>query len=95
VAAFGGLALTVGCPMDGIVPNGGVLVYRRSGRGRHVSNAAKKKNANVLYATMQAAANDLTHPGDNSKVVQVVISQQLFDQLFGDGSVRADLRRKV
>ena len=31
------------------------VAYRRSGRGRRVSNAAKKHNANRVYSTIEAA----------------------------------------
>jgi len=74
---------------------GGVIAYRRSGRGRHVSNAAKRKNANCLYATFQAAAQDSAHLGDRSRVVPVVISASLFSSLFRDGRVTVDLRRDL
>ena len=72
--------------------HGGVLAFRRSGRGRHVSNAAKKHNANRLYATREAALADPAHPGDKSKVVQVVISRSRHNALFADGTPIADLR---
>ena len=74
---------------------GGVVVYRRSGRGRHVSRAAKKQNANRLYATAEAAAADLAHLGDHSVVVPVVIGAGLFQSLFGAGRPIADLRRDL
>lgn len=75
--------------------NNGVTVYRRSGKGRHVSNAAKKHNANHLYATMQAAAQDPAHPGDRSKVVEVTISNVLYKKLFPRGKLVADLRHDL
>ncbi len=74
---------------------GGVIAYRRSGRGRHVSNAAKMKNANCLYATFAAASQGRAHPGDRSRVVPVVISASLFGSLFRNGRVAVDLRRDM
>lgn len=72
-----------------------VVVHRRSGRGRHVSNAAKKHNANRLYATYSAAASDPAHPGDKSRIVKATISAALFAALFGDGRTMVDLRRDL
>jgi hypothetical protein len=75
------------------VPAGnGRLAFRRSGRGRHVSNAAKSYNANHLFATMQAARHG-AHPGDRSKIVPVMISQQLWKEYFGSGRLAVDLRQ--
>ena len=77
------------------ITRGGAVAFRRSGRGRHVSNAAKSHNANLLYATELAAANNPAHPGDKSRVVPVVIGAGLFDGLFGSGRVVADLRHDL
>jgi hypothetical protein len=82
----------VGCPRP---TSNGKIVFRRSGRGLHVSNAAKKQNANRFYRTRNAALGDAPHPGDNSKVVEITISQARFDQLFGGGNSIADLRIKA
>ena len=82
----------VGCPLP---PSQSVIVYRRSGRGRHVSNAAKKHNANHLYATEQAALQDLAHLGDRSKVVMVTISSDMYAKLFPNGKLTADLRHDL
>ncbi len=99
VFAAGGLAQLVGCgsglmmtefPEGGA--NGGVVVFKRSGRGMRISNAAKAHNANHLYVTAEAAAADLAHPGDRSRVVSVVISQSRFDALFPGGLQQVDLR---
>ena len=94
IATSVGLATTfVGCPTP---PQGnGVLVYKRSGRGRHVSNAAKKHNANHLYVTRAAAMLNPAHPGDRSKVVQVMIGRARYDKLFPAGKLTADLRRDL
>lgn len=90
LAASLGVVTTAGCP-----PLHGVVVSKRSGRRGHVSNAAKKHNANHLYATTLAATLHLAHPGDRSKVVQVTISADRYDRLFGDGSLVADLRHDL
>lgn len=72
------------------------IVFKRSGRGRRVSNAAKKHNANMLYRTFEAAVADPPHPGDHSKIVQLTISNDLFNTLFPpNGRVAADLRRHL
>ena len=57
-----------------------------------MSNAAKKHNANRLYATKEAATRDLAHPGDRSKVVKVTISSTMYAKLFSGGKLTADLR---
>lgn len=92
ITASLGLMTAVGClPFTGQ----GVIVYRRSGKGRHVSNAAKKHNANRLYLTQQAATLDLPHLGDHSKVVMVTISSVMFLKLFSGGKPIADLRHDL
>ena len=83
--------MIAGCPIKGQ----GVVVYRRSGRGRHVSNAAKKHNANRLYLTLAHASIDEPHSGDNSKVVKITISRSEFDRLFAGGKSVVDLRRAL
>ncbi len=77
------VAVTVtACPPT-VPPKGnGVVVFKRSHRGRRVSNAEKEHNNNHLYVDAQSAMNDLPHPGAHSKVVPLTISQQRFDQLF-------------
>ena len=77
---------------DVAVSGNGVVILRRAGRSRRISNAAKKHNANRLYATVAAAQSDPAHPGDNSKIVPVVVSRARFEELFGGGRVIADLR---
>lgn len=96
--AFLGFSISVGCmAFFGCVlpPGQSVVVYRRSGRGRHVSNAAKKHNANHLYATEQAALLDVPHPGDRSKVVPVTISSKMYKRLFSFNKQIADMRRDL
>ena len=95
LSALAGLTKLFGC--SGIDPvavgGGGAVAYRRSGRGRRISKAAKMHNANRLYATAAAAKRDQPHAGDKSKVVAVTIPQSKFDRLFAGGRERADLRR--
>ena len=78
---------------DTMASGNGVVAFGRAGGGRRISNAAKKHNANRLYATSEAALGDPAHPGDNSKVVSVVISRERFDSFFGHGRTVVDLRR--
>lgn len=92
VASTVGMAALTGCPF---CMKNGKIAYRRSGRGLHVSNAAKKHNANRLYATREAALADLAHPGDKSKVVMVTINRDVYNRLFPEGVVSADLRRDL
>lgn len=73
--------------------DGAVTVFRLSLRGRRGSNAAKIHNANKLFLTPEAADRNRAHPGDNSRIVSVVISESDFNRLFQGGSVEvADLR---
>ncbi|HOD49387.1 MAG TPA: twin-arginine translocation signal domain-containing protein [Candidatus Hydrogenedentes bacterium] len=83
-----GAAAMSGCPL----PQQTAVVYRRSGRGRHVSQAAKLHNANRLYSNALVAALDKAHPGDTSKVVELTISRRRFRELFGNGRTIVDLR---
>jgi hypothetical protein len=72
----------------------GVFAYRRSGRGiKGISNAAKKHNANHVYATMAAAVSDPAHPGDHSRVVRIVMNANVHALLFGGGNSAVDLRQ--
>ncbi len=93
VAAAATAAISVGCPRRST--STGVKVFKRSGRGVHVSNAAKKHNANRLYKTQIAALGDKPHKGDNSYVVELIISRAQFDTLFPSGRVIADLRNDL
>ena len=87
-----GLLAFFGCSLP---PGQSVVVYRRSGRGKNVSTAAKKHNANRLYADKQTALLDLPHPGDRSKVVPVTISSEMYNRLFPFDKQIADLRRDL
>jgi len=87
-AASAGTAASLGCPPSRKT----VFVYRRSCKGRHASNAAKKHSANRIYATVAAATQDLAHPGNNAKVVSLIISKSKFDRLFKGGRLMVDLR---
>ena len=72
---------------------GTVEVYRLSLRGRRGSNAAKSHNANKLFLTPQAADQNRAHPGDNSRIVSVILSEQEFNELFDGGALEViDLR---
>ncbi|MCC6798422.1 MAG: twin-arginine translocation signal domain-containing protein [Candidatus Hydrogenedentes bacterium] len=94
VAAAAGAAATMGCPRRRNLGNG-VKVYKRSGRGIHVSNAAKLHNANKLFRTASAAQSGRAHPGDNSYVVDLIINKDTFDKLFAGGKQIADLRHDL
>ncbi len=92
-AAVAGAAATMGCPRRNTT--NGVKVFKRSSRGIHVSNAAKKNNANKLFKTIFAAQNGRAHKGDNSYIVTLTINKQTFDKLFANGKVVADLRHDL
>lgn len=57
-------------------------IYRLSGRGRRISNAAKKHNANKLFSTWADADRNRAHPGDRSRIVRVSIGQAEYESLF-------------
>jgi hypothetical protein len=63
-----------------------------SGRGRRVSQAAKRHNANKLFASADLARRHRAHPGDTSEVVSVQVSPEFHQLVFADGDI-ADLRR--
>ena len=89
----GGRAAALPAPQGVQGVNGPLLVYRLSVRGRRGSNAAKLHNANLLFATAEAADANRAHPGDRSKVVSIVVNPDEFDRLFTSrGSQIADLR---
>ncbi len=74
-------------------PEGTVLAYRLSLRGRRGSNAAKIHNANHLFLTPQAADQNRAHPGDNSRIVSIELSEAKFNELFQNGALGVvDLR---
>jgi len=91
--AVAGAAVATGCPRPR--RTNGVTVFKRSARGIHVSNAAKKNNFNKLYKTKIAAMRGRAHQGDKSYVVQLIISKQLFNKLFANGNLVADLRHDL
>jgi hypothetical protein len=68
------------------------VIFALSGRGRRISNAAKKHNANRRYRTAAAAEADHAHPGDDSFVVPLTVSASEFERLFRRGNLVADLR---
>ncbi len=70
------------------------VIFRLSLRGRRGSKAAKIHNANLRFATAAAADQHRAHPGDNSRIVGIIVSDDEFDRLFTSrNSVVADLRR--
>jgi hypothetical protein len=80
----------IGCPQ---LPAGkGITVFRRSGKGLHLSKAALKHAANHIYRTRLAAFLDRAHRGDKAKVVQITINNDLYNKAFPSGTVAADLR---
>ncbi len=91
VTSAGAVMLT-GCPEK---PACGKVAYRRSGRGMHVSNAAKKHNANRLYATYEAALDDTPHAGDRSRIVMINMNCSTYNKLFPKGKFIADLRHDL
>ena len=60
----------------------GLFVYRLSTRGKRASQASKQHNANMLFATWEAADTNRAHPGDRSRIVRVNISPSRFERLF-------------
>ena len=92
--AIASAVASMGCPRRNPVKNG-VVVFKRAGRKIHVSNAAKKNNANKLYRTRAAALQDKAHKGDKSYVVQLTINKKEFDKLFAGGRQVADLRHDL
>jgi hypothetical protein len=72
---------------------GAVAIYRLSARGRRGSQAAKLHNANLRFATAEAADANRAHPGDVSRIAQILVSADEFDRLFAArDSLIADLR---
>ena len=92
VAAVG-VAVATGCPRR--TTTNGVKVFKRAGRGIHVSNAAKKNNFIKLYKTRLAALRGRAHKGDKSYVVELVINKTLYNKLFANGKLVADLRHDL
>jgi len=69
------------------------VIFRLSVRGRRGSNAAKLHNANMLFATAEAADQHRAHPGDRSRIVQILVNDDEFDRLFSSRTSEiADLR---
>ncbi len=100
LAAGGALALGVlslgtlpGCGGgSGGGGNAPVEIYVLSGRGRRVSRAALAHAANKRFRTPLAADLHRAHPGDNSRIVRLMVSRAEFRRLFPGGAVVADLR---
>ena len=69
------------------------VIFRLSLRGRRGSKATKIHNANLRFATAATADDHRAHPGDNSRIVGIVVSDDEFDRLFTSrNSLVADLR---
>ena len=69
------------------------VIYRLWLRGRRGGKGAKLWNANLRFATMVAADQNRAHPGDNSRIVPIVVSADEYDRLFTSRSSDvADLR---
>jgi hypothetical protein len=66
-------------------------VFKLSGRGRRISNAAKKHNANFLFTTQKLADRNRAHKGDKSRIVSLVITEAEFKALFKKKKI-VDLR---
>jgi hypothetical protein len=68
-------------------------IYRLSLRGRRGSKAAKLHNANLRFATQDAADANRAYPADRSRIVRLIVSEDEFDRLFTSrSSMVADLR---
>jgi hypothetical protein len=68
-------------------------IYRLSLRGQRGSRRAKTWNANLRFATAEAADSNRAHAGDNSRVVAITVSADEYDRLFiSRNSLMADLR---
>jgi hypothetical protein len=76
-------------------PWGRRKIYRLSGRGRRVSNAARAHNANMRFATANAASKHPAHIGDRSKVVAEFVSIEDYQRLFVDRRTHVVDLRKV
>lgn len=79
-AAAGTAALVTACPRP--LPRGSVIAWKRCHRGKRVSNAEKKHNANHVYRTQADAMADAPHPGARSTVCPITLSRERFDELF-------------
>ena len=73
--------------------SGARVIYRLSLRGRRGSKAGKLHNANLRFATESAADANRCHPGDNSRIVGILVSEDEYNRLFSSrNSLVADLR---
>ena len=71
-----------------------VYMYRLSLRCRRGSRAARKHNANMRFATAEAADTHRAHAGDHSRIVMLSVSVNEFVRLFvRRRSQVADLRQ--
>lgn len=79
-AAASTAVFVTACPRP--LPRGSVIAWKRCQKGKRVSNAEKKHNANHIYRTKQDAMNDVPHPGARSTVCTITLSRERFDELF-------------
>ena len=91
-AASSVLIVLPACPPQPPDQDDSVAVFRRSKGGRRISQAALKRNANLIFRTREAATSP-AHPGDNSKIVEIRISRALFNLYFPGGRTMVDLRQ--
>ena len=95
-ATIGALAL-VGCGGGSSPSTANAIdtskVWKLSGAGRRVSQAAKCHNANKVFATPQAADANRAHPGDTSKVVSLDVGPGTWLKHFANGDICIDLRK--
>ena len=69
-------------------------IYRLSSAGLDVSDAVKHHNANMRFATREAAARHRAHPLDVSRIVPMKVSAEEYHRLFKRRhSCVADLRK--
>jgi len=89
-----GAALAPRKALAGVGASGPVTIYRLSLRGRRGGKGAKIYNANLRFATAEAADLHRPHPGDHSRIVQIIVSADEFDRLFTSrNALVADLRQ--
>lgn len=94
-AAIFALAPLIGCGggTSSTSKSQGLFVYRLSSRGKRASGASKAHNANMLFATWEAADANRAHPGDRSRIVRLNISPTRYEHLFlASGSETVDFR---
>jgi hypothetical protein len=99
VAGAAGVAGLTGCGSGspapapaGPIEGSGFVAYRFSTRGKRASKAAKAHAANKLFSSAAAAESGRAHPGDNSDIVTIDVSEATWKAYFGGGATSVDLR---